>query len=148
MRRAEGARARRHVHLGERLVAVSRIRSNVASVEEVARSHGVAIGEVLAWLRDHAHERTHTLEELRQGGAAHLRLAARARQLATLVAECERELRILHQELLGGPDASNDEDAEASKELGGNSHFGAPRVADAQRGGSRTRKFVDGDSTP
>lgn len=146
MRRAEGgAPARRHVHLGERLVAVSRIRSNLASVEEIACSLGVAQGEVLGWLRDHAHERMHTLEELRQGGAAHLRLASRAHRLAALVAECERELRILHQELVRGLDASND-DAEPSKELAPISQFGRARVARAQRDRAPARKFVDAGS--
>jgi hypothetical protein len=136
------------VHLGERLVAVSRIRSGVASVGETSRALGVAEVEVEGWMRDHANERVHSLEELRRGGSAtHVRLSERAHRLAALVAESERELRDLHQELLRGLEASNDEDAEASKEFGGNSHSGAPRVARAQRDPARARKFVDGDST-
>ena len=140
-------RARRFVHLGERLVAVARIRAGAASVEETALALGVDADDVSGWMSAHAGERMHSLEELRQGSPEHARLAERARRLATLVAESERALRDLHQELIRGIDASNDADAGASKELARNSHFGAPRVAPPQRMGSATRKFVDGDST-
>jgi len=133
------------VHLGDRLVAVSRIRSGVATVMETARSLGVTEGEVLAWMRDHAHERMHSLEEIRRGGSpVHHRLSERAQRLAALVAESERELRILHQELLGGLEASND-DAQPSKELASISQFGGTRVARAQRVRARARKSVDAD---
>ena len=144
-RRAQ--RARRFVHLGERLTAVARIRAGAASVEDTAIALGVDAAEVSVWLSTHAGERLHSLEELRQGSPEHVRLAERARRLAALVAESERALRDLHQELIRGIDASNDADAGASKELALNSHFDAPIVAAPQRKPSATRKFVDGDST-
>jgi len=143
-RRASRAR---FIHLGERLVAVARIRAGAASVEEIALALGVDATEVAGWLSTHAGERMHSLEELRQGSPEHARLAERARRLAVLVAESERALRDLHQELIRGIDASNDSDAGSSKELALNSHFDAPGVAPPQRKASATRKFVDGDST-
>jgi transposase-like protein len=141
------SRARRFVHLGERLVAVARIRAGAATVEETALALGVDPAEVAGWLSTHAGERMHSLEELRQGSPEHARLAERVRRLAALVAESERALRDLHQELIRGIDASNDADAGSSKEFALNSHFDAPGVAPPQRKASATRKFVDGDST-
>ena len=141
------SRARRFVHLGERLVAVARIRAGATSVEETALALGVDAAEVAGWLSALAGERVHSLEELRQGSPEHARLAERARRLATLVAESERALRDLHQELIRGLDASNDADLGSSKEFALNSHFDASGVAAPQRKASATRKFVDGDST-
>jgi hypothetical protein len=76
-----------------------------------------------------------------------MRLVMRARRLASLVAESERTLRDLHQELIRGITPSNDDEAQPSKELARNSQFRPRRVATSQRSGVRTRKFVDGDST-
>ena len=138
---------RRHVHLGERLEAVARVRGGEA-MEDVAIDVGVPAEDVEAWVVALCDERLYTLEEIRHGDSPErMRLVRRAQRLADLVAESERTLRDLHQELIRGLSPSNDDDAEPSKEFALNSHFGASRVAPSQRSTSRTRKFVDGDST-
>ena len=143
--------ARRHVHLGERLLAIGRIHSGVATVDEMARSLEVGREEVLQWIRTHAGERTVTFEELRPRGSPEMqRLRVRAHRLATLVAEYEKALRELHQEYLRGATASNDPlagAADPSKKVGGISKDRTPRVANAQPRAATVRKFVDGGST-
>ena len=142
--------ARRHVHLGERLLAIGRIRSGVATVDETARGLHVGSEEVLHWIAAHAGERTVTFEELRPRGTPEMqRLRVRAQRLATLVAELEKTLRELHQEYLRGAIASNDPEAHAadlSKKVGGISKDRAPRVSNAQPRAATVRKFVDGGS--
>ena len=138
---------RRHVHLGERLEAVARVRGGEA-VEDVAVDLGVAIDDVHAWVAALADDRVHTLEEMRHGDSPErMKLVKRARRLADLVAESERTLRDLHQELIRGLSPSNDEIAEPSKEVALNPQFRAQRVATSQREARLPRKFVDGDST-
>jgi hypothetical protein len=91
------------VHLGDRLLAIGRIRAGTLTVGEAARDLGVGVDEVVGWQQVHALERVVSLEELRGGGCAEVqRLSRRAQRLAGLVADAERELRRLHQELLHG----------------------------------------------
>jgi hypothetical protein len=72
--------ARRHVHLGDRLLAIARIRSGIQSAEEVANDLGVSAGDVERWLTLHADERIVTLAELRgRRKPAYARLERRAR---------------------------------------------------------------------
>ena len=138
---------RRFVHLGERLDAIARVRAGEAPAG-VAIDLGVTADDVEAWVLAHAEERVHSIDEMRSGGTPeHVRLVQRARRLADLVAESERTLRNLHQELLGGLAPSNDDDAGPSKEVGVNSQFRDQRVATPQRGARFARKSVDGDST-
>jgi hypothetical protein len=138
---------RRHVHLGERLDAIARVRRG-ESIEEVAVDLGVAAEDVEAWCAALAGERVHSLEVMPHGDSPErMRLVRRARRLADLVAESERTLRDLHQELIRGLSPSNDDDAEPSKEVAVNSHSGARDVAPSQRSGSRVRKFIDDDFT-
>jgi hypothetical protein len=97
------------VHLGDRLLAVGRIREGMLTAEEAARELGVAVEEVIGWQQVHAFERMVSLEELRGPGSPEAqRLSKRAQRLADLVADAERELRGLHQELLRGVMASNE----------------------------------------
>ena len=138
---------RRHVHLGERLEAVARVRRG-ETLEDVAVDLGVAVDDVFAWVAALADDRVHTIEEMRHGDSPErLRLVKRARRLADLVAESERTLRDLHQELISGLSPSNDEELEPSKEVARNPQFRAQRVATPQRDTRFTRKSVDGDST-
>jgi hypothetical protein len=138
---------RRHVHLGERLEAVARVRGGEA-MQDVAVDIGVAAEDLHAWVAALAGDRVHTIEELRHGDSPErMKLVKRARRLADLVAESERTLRDLHQELIAGISPSNDEEAEPSKELERNPQFGATRVPTPQREPRLPRKFVDGDST-
>jgi molybdenum-dependent DNA-binding transcriptional regulator ModE len=79
------------------------------TVEQAARELGVSVDEVIGWQQMHAFERMVSLDELRRGGSPEAqRLSKRAQRLADLVADAERELRELHQELLHGVMASNE----------------------------------------
>jgi transposase-like protein len=114
------APARRFVHLGDRLQAIARIRAGAASTAEVAAELGVSTAEVRHWLEVHAAERTVTFEELRASASPEmLKLERRAQRLAGLLAQTERLLRELHQEL-------------TSKQFGENPHLPALRVVHAQ----------------
>jgi hypothetical protein len=99
----------RFVHLGDRLLAIGRIREGMLTAEDAARELGVGVEEVIGWQQVHAFERTVALDELRGAGSPEAqRLSKRAQRLADLVADAERELRELHQELLRGVTASNE----------------------------------------
>jgi len=101
MRPNEGPAARRtrFVHLGDRLLAIARIRAGTASVEAIAEEHEVEPKEVRHWLELHAEERVVLFDEFRDNASPESRgLMKRARHLAQLVAEADRLLRDLHQE--------------------------------------------------
>ena len=101
------------VHLGDRLLALGRIREGVLTVDEAARELGVTADEVIGWQQVHAFERMVSIDELRGSGSPQVRrLSKRAQRLADLVADAERELRELHHELLRGVMASNEPFAE------------------------------------
>ena len=94
-------RGRRFVHLGDRLLALGRIRSGIATVEKIADEYGVEPEDVTAWIDAHGGDRLVSLEELRLRASPELRsLALRAQRLADLVAEAERSIRDLHQEYI------------------------------------------------
>ena len=145
-RRREPARRARHVHLGDRLLAIGRVRSGLATVDEVALAHGVSRDDVLDWVTQHAGERTVTLDELRaQGSPEMLRLARRAQRLAELVADAERSLRSLNQELVRSLAPSN-EPFDPSNNFDEKPHAGATVVAATQPSRVRERKSIDGES--
>ena len=99
----EAPRRTRFVHLGDRLLAIGRIRSGVASIDLIAQEYGVEREDVLGWIDAHAGDRFTTLDELRPFGSPEMRgLAQRARHLANLVAEADRLIRDLHQEYVLG----------------------------------------------
>lgn len=104
------------VHLGDRLLAIGRIREGMLTIEEAARELGVSVEEVIGWQQVHAFERMVSLDELRMGGSPEAqRLSKRAQRLADLVADAERELRELHQELVHGVMASNEPFADSGQ---------------------------------
>ena len=106
------------MHLGERLLAIGRIRSGLASVERVADEYGIEPEEVTAWIEMHAGDRIVSLDELRMRASPEMRsLALRAQRLADLVAQSERDIRDLHQEYLLALAASN-EPFDSTKEFG------------------------------
>ncbi|APV51098.1 hypothetical protein BWI17_16245 [Betaproteobacteria bacterium GR16-43] len=91
----------RFVHLGDRLLALERVRAGVSSAHEAARSVGVSPTEFRKWQLEHSRERIVRLSELRQGqGSVQQALRLRARRLADLIAATERVLRDLHQDLV------------------------------------------------
>jgi hypothetical protein len=114
------AEKRRFVHLGDRLQAIARIRAGTSDAHAIAEELGVTMDEVAHWLQVHREERNVTLEELREQATPEvLKLRRRAARLADLVAQAERMLRELHQEL-------------TSKQFGENPHLRALRVVHAQ----------------
>jgi transposase-like protein len=130
----------RFVHLGERLLAIEQIRRGTLTMEEAAESLGVTREEIAHWQRQHAGERHVSFDELRSPRARQaLRLERRVRMLARLVADSEKELRELHQELV--------HPSRLSKQSAGNPHLHASGVAGPQPQVSRRLKFVDGGSS-
>ncbi len=102
-------RKSKFVHLGDRLLAIGRIRDGMLTVADAARELGVTIDDVVGWQQLHAFERTVSLEELRRRDSPQaLVLNRRAQRLAELITEAERELRDLHQEFLAAAVASNE----------------------------------------
>jgi hypothetical protein len=97
--RQEGIPRKRFVHLGDRLLAIARIRSGAASIELIAEEFDIDAADVTQWLQVHADDRVMLLGELRDGDSPQMRdLMRRARLLAELVADADRSIRELHQE--------------------------------------------------
>lgn len=116
---ATASRAR-YVHLGERLECLERIRAGAITRAQAAAELGIDEAQVARWMQVHANERLMSLDDLRVAADSQSgRLAARARQLAHLLAIAERRVRELHLELI-------------SKEFGANPHRDFERVARAQ----------------
>jgi hypothetical protein len=112
-------------------MAIARIRSGLQGAGDVAADLGVRTEDVARWLTVHADERIVTLAELRgRRKTAYARLERRARKLARLVDEAEREVRRLERELL-------------SKKFGEKTHEHEARVVRAQRKRADARVFVD-----
>ena len=88
----------RHVHLGERLEAIERIRRGELDVEGAARRWDVEPDEIRRWLEMHAGDRPLTLEEVVQSPDV-VRLTKRAQRLAELIATSESTIRMLHSML-------------------------------------------------
>jgi hypothetical protein len=88
----------RHVHLGERLEIVDRIRRGELDVEGAAWRCGVDADEIRRWLELHSNERPVTLEEVVQAPDV-VRLSRRAQRLAELIATSESTIRTLHSML-------------------------------------------------
>jgi transposase-like protein len=137
---SDTGRTSRFVHLGERLLAIEQIRRGTLTMEEAAESLGVARDEIAQWQRQHAGERHVSFDELRSPRARQaLRLERRVRMLARLVADSEKQLRELHQELL--------HPSELSKQIAGKHHRHTHAVASTQPEVARRIKFVDGGSS-
>src|SRR5215470_11914028 len=81
------------VHLGDRLLAIGRIRSGAASIDTIAEEFDVDREEVARWLETHAGDRLTSLDELRYGSDEMRALARRARCLIELVADADRRIR-------------------------------------------------------
>ena len=89
---------RRHVHLGERLDAIARIRVGGASARQVALELNVDTADVLRWMEIHAEERNVTLDEVRVPADV-LRLSRRAERLVELIATADVTIRVLNRML-------------------------------------------------
>lgn len=98
----------RFVHLGDRLLALERVRAGLATLTQTAESLGVSLSEIRKWQAEHSRERVVRLAEMRPGqGPLPDRLRARARRLAGLIAAAERELKVLQRELHGSVTTSS-----------------------------------------
>jgi transposase-like protein len=89
---------RRHVHLGERLDAIARIRLGGATPQQVALELNVDTADVLRWMKIHAEERNMTLDEVRVPADV-LRLSRRAERLVELIATADLTIRVLNRML-------------------------------------------------
>lgn len=89
---------RRHVHLGERLDAIERIRRGELSLGEAAGELGVTPAVVLHWMNIHADDRTVRVEEVLVPRDVQ-RLTRRAQRLVALITEADSTIRVLNRQL-------------------------------------------------
>ena len=90
---------RRHVHLGERLDAIARIRLGSATPQLVALELNVDTVDVLRWMQIHAGQANMTLDEVRVPPDV-LRLSRRAERLVELIASADLTIRVLNRMLV------------------------------------------------
>jgi DNA-directed RNA polymerase specialized sigma subunit len=89
---------RRHIHLGERLDAIERIRAGEATPEQVSAELEVLPEEVHQWMQVHADDRIVSLDETRVQPEVR-RLSRRAERLVELIANADVTIRILNRML-------------------------------------------------
>ena len=92
---------RRHVHLGDRLDAIERIRGGQSTPEDVAEELGVSAEQVHVWMQVHADDRIVALDDTRISPEVR-RLSRRAERLVELIANAELTIRILSRMLADG----------------------------------------------
>jgi len=88
----------RHVHLGQRLDVIQRIRSKELSPEEAAENLGVPVSDVFHWMQVHSDDRIFTLEEARIPPEVR-RLSRRAERLVELIEAADLTIRVLNRML-------------------------------------------------
>ena len=89
---------RRHVHLGERLDAIARIRLGSATPRQLALELNVDTADILRWMEIHAGQANMTLEGVRVPPDV-LRLSRRAQRLVALIASADGTIRVLNRML-------------------------------------------------
>ena len=89
---------RRHVHLGDRLEAIERIRSGSATAEQVSGEFEVTLDEVHLWMQVHGQDRIVRLEDARVSPEVR-RLSRRAERLVSLIAGADQTIRMLNRML-------------------------------------------------
>jgi hypothetical protein len=88
----------RHVHLGERLEAIERIRCGELSLGQAAAGLGVTPAQVLHWMNIHADDRTVRIEEVVVPADVQ-RLTRRAQRLVALIAEADSIIRSMSRQM-------------------------------------------------
>ena len=88
----------RHVHLGERLDAIERIRRGELSLGQAAAELGVTPALVLHWMNIHADDRTVRIEEVLVPPRVQS-LTRRAQRLLALISEADSTIRVLNRQL-------------------------------------------------
>lgn len=91
----------RHVHLGDRLDAIERIRAGQSTPETAAEELGVSAEQVHTWMQVHADDRIVALDDTRISPEVR-RLSRRAERLVALIANAELTIRILSRMLAEG----------------------------------------------
>jgi DNA-directed RNA polymerase specialized sigma subunit len=89
---------RRHVHLGERLDAIERIRAGDATPEQIAAEFEVLPEEVHQWIQVHGEDRIVSLDETRVLPEVR-RLSRRAERLVELISNADVTIRVLNRML-------------------------------------------------
>lgn len=89
---------RRHVHLGDRLEVIERIRAGQVTPEVAAGELGVPAEEVHLWLQVHADDRIVALDDTRVSPEVR-RLSKRAERLVELIANADLTIRVLNRML-------------------------------------------------
>lgn len=89
---------RHHVHLGDRLAVIEKIRTKAMTPEQAAARLGVAEAEVQGWMQVHAKDRIVSLDEARVSPDV-ARLSRRAERLVELIESADLTIRILNRML-------------------------------------------------
>ena len=89
---------RRHIHLGDRLEVIERIRASQITAEQAASELGVSAEEVHLWMQVHADDRIVALDDTRVSPEVR-RLSKRAERLVGLIANADLTIRILNRML-------------------------------------------------
>ncbi len=113
---------RRHVHLGDRLDAIERIRSGEATPEQVSATLEVTVEEIHTWMQVHADDRIVSLDETRVSPEVR-KLSRRAERLVALIAGADTTIRTLNR-MLAEASAGRQRDPGSlrnSKNFGGSS---------------------------
>lgn len=103
-------RRHRHIHLGDRLDVIERIRAGEATPEKAADELGVPAEEVHLWMQIHGDDRIVALDDTRVAPEVR-RLSKRAERLVELIAGADLTIRVLNRMLAeistGRPPARN-----------------------------------------
>lgn len=101
MPRTTHSRRPRHVHLGDRLAVIERIRSGRHTPEEAAAEAGVPVEEVMRWIEVHADERIVRVEEVAEPEEVR-NLTQRLQLLVDMIGSADAEIRGLVRQLARG----------------------------------------------
>jgi hypothetical protein len=91
-------RSHRHIHLGDRLEVIERIRAGQATPEKAADELGVPAEEVHLWMQIHGDDRIVALDDTRVSPEVR-QLSKRAERLVELIAGADLTIRILNRML-------------------------------------------------
>lgn len=92
------SRRPRHVHLGERLTVIERIRHGRHTPEEAAAEVGVPVEEVLRWLEVHGEDRIVRVEEVAEPEEVR-HLTRRVQMLMDMIGTADETIRGLIRRL-------------------------------------------------
>ena len=91
--------SKRHIHLGERLQVIERIREGELTPEQAAGELEVEPAAIHEWMARHANDRIYSLEEARVPPEV-LKLSRRAQRLVELIETADETIRVLNRKLV------------------------------------------------